>query len=103
MFVITTTIFGITIDTMPKTSLKAKLHKLVSKTPKQFVQQSQYIFDGFKSPSNKALPYAVMLAHASETTTNRESFKSYRKRFAQQTRRVDDFLSTVDSVLSKLP
>ena len=44
-----------------------------------------------------------MLAHASERTTNRESFKSYRKRFAQQTRRVDDFLSTVDSVLSKLP
>ena len=41
-----------------------------------------------------------MFAHASERTTNRESFKSYRKRFAQQTRRVNDFLSTVDSVLT---
>ena len=90
---------------MPKVSLREKQDKL-SATPKQFVQNSQYIFDGFKTNTegyrHQMLPFAVMLAHARETTANRENFKNYRKRFNQQTKRVKEFLLKVDSVQSQL-
>ena len=46
--------------------------------------------------------YATLLAYFSETTPNKENFKSYRKRLPQQRKRVDEFLIMVNLVLSKV-
>ena len=52
---------------MVKTSLQAKQDKLGGTSqfkPSVWTKQSKYIVDGSKFSSDKASPYAIVLAHA---------------------------------------
>ena len=85
-----------------KVSLKDKLTKLVSNSPKSLIEKSQYIFNGLKSPVDQSLVYAILLSYFSETTPNKNNFKSYRTRLAQQQKHVCEFINMVDLVVSKI-